>query len=143
MKTATKKAKPVILPKKPSALIRIALEDLAKAERSKKCEINMMDWHYTNGATCTVCLAGAVMRSSLGVPDTVDKWPDDCGRNENQLFAINDLRTGDVADAFEQLGKPFSEGIRFERDITPYEKDRTAFKRDMRKLAADLEAAGY
>jgi hypothetical protein len=43
----------VKLPKKPSALLRLALADLEKAEKSPRVKINMGEWHETNGH-CTV-----------------------------------------------------------------------------------------
>ncbi len=62
------------LPGKPSQLIRIAMTDLAKAEKAK-LKIDMGDWvtlQYKKPKNkpavkvCTVCLAGSVMMNTLG-----------------------------------------------------------------------------
>lgn len=55
------------LPNKLSELLRIALEDLKKAEQSPEYIINMDNWSLYNGSTkkCEVCLAGAVVAIEL------------------------------------------------------------------------------
>lgn len=134
----------VILPRKPSELIRIGLEDLEKAEQSPNCVIEMGEWHTPDDAgKCCLCLAGSVMRARLGVTD--DRWADaySMGENEDQLVAINMLRIGSVGQAFKDLGLPPDEGRPLDRTITEYEDSPTEFKREMNALAADLAAAGY
>lgn len=80
------------LPKKPSALILLALDDLAKAERSPRYRVDMGTYHggsenlpqydpatckvtRPKAAPCVVCLAGSVMAFSLNVPPEIDVEP--------------------------------------------------------------------
>jgi hypothetical protein len=140
-------AAPVVLPRVPSQLIRIALEDLEKAEKAEGIVIDMGTWHapWLRRQLCAVCLAGSVMRSRLGVPDDVEvyPWDEEVSVNENQLCAINSLRTGSVSEAVDELRIDFPEAYAQDRGVTPYHRDRAAFFSEMRKLADDLEAAGY
>lgn len=54
------------LPDKPSAFIRVALEDLKKVERDRLSCVDMTSWHssYDDGS-CSVCLGGAVLWDQL------------------------------------------------------------------------------
>ena len=135
------KRKPGIrLPNKLSKMILATLPDLAKAERARGVVINMRTWHKTNGK-CEVCWAGAVMRRA--VPDSREAAPEDFSpATERKLDALAYLRTGDVSGALIAMNRPWACCILLSRSITPYDKDRVAFKLEMRKLAADLEQAG-
>lgn len=125
-KTAKTKPAKVTLPKIPSQLIRIALKDLEKAERTPKTRINMGTWYDTNGS-CTVCLAGSVMANTLKEQSELVKakkrieypsfyndgsefnlYPDLYRSNSSQLFAINNLREGTLDDAARRLGLSYS-----------------------------------
>ena len=145
----------------PSAFIREALVDLVKCERSKKYDINMANWHYPGEGSCSVCLAGSVMAQTLQADPLEALSPSDMNpypisfltKTEVQLRSLNRFREGSVTGAFEKLtnvktyNKPryrkyilFS---RLDREIVDYAVDKTKFKRQMRKLAGDLEKAGY
>lgn len=135
------KAKVTILRRIPSKLIYIALADLAKAEKSKKYDIDMdFDWHGLLGDICIVCLAGSVMAFSLGADQTKDLTPLDMKANYWQLMALNSLRNGNVIEACHQLGLP--QRVDLNTDITPYRTSPTAFRCDMEALAAKLEREG-
>ena len=123
------------LPKKPSALILLALGDLAKAERSAQYRIDMGSWHVGidaepasydpetckaeksgEASCCAVCLAGSVMAFSLNVPDTLSIEPYAYPRDvRHALLAINDFRVGDVGEGLEGMGVPAAK-IRRARD---------------------------
>lgn len=131
------------LPDKPSALIRLALADLVKCERSKKYRIDMEFWHMPN-SQCAVCLAGAVIAKTLGADSGRYVGPSDfLNDTYRKLCALNAFRTGSCRAGFEYLRRSVIRGRSFYRDIVDYEDDPKEFKRDMRKLAADLEEAGY
>lgn len=129
------------LPKKPSALILLALNDLAKAERTKGYEINMGDWHVAADTAprydpetckvtapdddCYVCLAGSVMAFSLNVPRSVELTPGDFSTDvQNALYAVNDFRVGDVGAALRRIGiaeaKVNKAAVLFGKAATPY-----------------------
>ncbi len=81
----------------PSALIRVALEDLETCEQDPHYKIYMNDWHSTFGDQCDVCLAGAVMAQSLGAPRNCDLTPVGfTAEVETRLFALDSFRKGYV-----------------------------------------------
>ena len=95
--------------KKPSKLIAIALDDLKKAERSGKYEIDMSFYHvplelpYTAGRyQCAVCLAGSVMAFSLKANSNFEALPTEF-KSSKQLIALDYLRRGVVHGALEYL----------------------------------------
>ena len=124
-----KKTGPRILPRKMSALIKIALADIRKAEKAEDMIIDMNVWFepaeivcrvdgLTNGGVdysdtavisrtpaCIVCAAGSVMRYSLEADITDDSVSTDSfPGNKDQLYAIDYLRSGEVLSAAIQLG---------------------------------------
>lgn len=144
---AKKTEEPVVLPRVPSQLIRLALKDLAKCEKSPLYEVDMSGWHIPippNGtrAMCSVCLAGAVMAQSLQVPLLANEqpWTPKHLDNFNQLMALDSLRKGRVSTALRILGLP--DAGDHDRPVHYYGMDPKRFRRDMLKLARDLEKAG-
>lgn len=136
------------LPDKPSELIRLALSDLEKCEADPRYSIDMERWHKPNG-TCAVCLAGAVMAQTCGVPVDNDVSPHSCmGGDTKKLMALDDFRVGFVDSAVGKLGHILPHNFQLDdqdegyRDMPLYEDDQAAFKADMRKLADDLEQVG-
>ena len=141
------------LPKKLSALIRVALVDESRAFRSKLYHIDMSNWHVPAHNElrdqCQVCLAGAVMAFSLKADINEDLAPSmySCSR---QLQALNLIRKGDVQYALRELEgrerlhrvKEFTE-LEWELciEVVKYHDDRTKWRRDMKKIATRLEAA--
>ena len=97
------------LPTKLSALIELAISDAHKLDREIYYPSFAM-WHsshdsYENGASCAICLAGAVIAGSLRQPHEVTvslgSYPiQTC----NSLFALNAVRAGDIEAAFEEMG---------------------------------------
>lgn len=131
------------LPSKPSDLAELALRDMRKAIGSPHYHINMRVFHKPN-KTCAVCVAGAVMAFTLGVPHNEYLGPGDFPEYiRGKLYAIDCLRSGAVGAAFFDLGRSQEKGEKFDRRIAPYkERNRKPFFQDMRALIKDLRAAG-
>ena len=149
-----------ILPKVPSELIRIALADLKKVEDHPSITVDMDDWIASNydgldtndrpseHRICSAGLAGAVVIFSLaGGPDSIPARiisPRYFPENENQLFAIDSLRSGYIADMFDFLGLDPDDGYSYEGLVTtPYEESPEEFKEELEKLAKILEKDGF
>lgn len=130
----------------PSKLIRQALEDLRAVEKNKEYIVDMGEWHSPrprarNGPRCCVCLTGAVMAQSMGVPidDSYDPLYVEDSTVRNKLFALNSFRSGAIDAGLNWLGKQLNGRLDSIRWITPYDSNPGQFKRDMLKLAKDLE----
>lgn len=124
------------LPGKPSALIRLALADLAKVRKDPRYKVDMTGWHYKAASKCHVCAAGAVMAKTL--KKNINRKFDarNFGEESEALVAIDNMRRGWVGIALAFLGLP--NGGKFSRTMS------CKFKRsEMLKLAKDLEKAGY
>lgn len=127
------------LPDKPSALLRLALDDLAKVEAlSDRYQVDMERWHLPDAARskCSVCLAGSVMAMSLGADPTMAldpyEWWDDT--IEKKLELLNELRLGNTATI---------SGARcLSRSVPHYSTSPTQFRTALLSLASDLEALG-
>lgn len=133
-----------ILPRIPSDLIELALADLIKCERSKKYIIDMSRWYVPDDyyGLCAVCLAGAVIAQHLG-DGPERRRPEDFRGNTGALNALDCFRIGDIKSGFGSLRLPLSKTDQFDRDIIHYAGDPGKFKRQMRRLARDLRAAGF
>jgi hypothetical protein len=141
-----------LLPDKPSAVLSLGLKDLEKAERSKKYEVYMGDWHipagqYGDGTRrpCAVCMAGSVMAFSLKADDEAFKFPHDYDSDTRfKLSAINAFRTGQVISGLRLMD--FSSDFiakkkLFDRHVADYNEDPKKFKQEIKKLISDLKAA--
>lgn len=96
------------LPEKLSALIEVALVDLAAVRADPRYVIDLGIYHHKPSATepCSVCLAGAVMAGTLGADIVRDLGPYNFGETaRDQLHALNHVRVGRVEDA-EQFVHP-------------------------------------
>jgi len=154
------------LPDKPSALIRLAIDDITKVEQMKtKYKIDMDTWHqpattvtdpndfnYEYSANhdpkkrCAVCLAGSVMACTLKVDPTLDVTTDNFDKDtENKLDAIDAFRCGDLHHAFETLGlaKKFPRYLMDEIEMVDYSSSPKKFKEEQLHLADVLEALGF
>ena len=134
------------LPDKPSELIRVALADLRKVERSKKYVVYMGVYHEPDrgrGGKCFVCLAGAVMAKSLSAARDRPLFPEDFPKPvKHKLIAIDSLRIGHIRESMDYLGKRLPKTIPHYIDVEDYGDDPAQFNRDMRKLAKLLEDHG-
>jgi len=115
-----------VLPNKLSALIRVGINDLIKAETARNVMINMYVFHNigrainimtkkfrdTHGyadddSICCVCLAGTVMINTLGGSidhyENTDKWGLEV---QSKLYALDEIRRGHIQAAMSQLNIP-------------------------------------
>lgn len=147
------------LPDKPSALIRLALDDLRKVERDARYAVDMGYWHTgtwepEHNNTCMVCLAGAVMAGTLGADPTQVRYPD-CYSLETEArlesldcFRVGNVRNGlyrfhqrtETADAYEGIGIELAGAV---PEYYVSGEDNTGWYAGMEKLADDLQARGY
>lgn len=159
--------KKVILPTKMSALIKLALKDIRKMEKTAGVVVDMSTYFEPkseivcatdSGAivekrtACILCAAGAVMAGTLGANIRGhSKFPEDFKGNECQLNAIDCLREGQIADAASTLdlitGGYFSEEYKkysaFNEPIPEYKPmNPKPFHKAMEKLQVKLEKAG-
>jgi hypothetical protein len=166
-KAKAKRKQQVILPKKLSALIKIALRDIRKAEAlPKQFIVEMSDWYAPENVECrtrddiliethkicSVCAAGSVMAFSLGArKNHPNEGLSPCRfpRNEKQLNAINELREGSASQAYYCLGLKFtpedSETLEeLNTGIPNYDReDPEPFHEAMTDFQESLKEAGY
>ena len=133
------------LPDKPSALIRLALDDLAKCEQDPRYTINMCAWHFPHGdGNCSVCLAGAVMAQHLNISVQEERFPssfDDFELNR-KLRALNAFRAGWITGGLDHLGITIPENLIGSMTVESYRYDADQFYTDMRHMANILEKEG-
>ena len=109
---------PITLPTHPSRLIRVALADLSAIEADDRYVVDMSEWHrpaYDDDRgrkVCSVCLAGAVLAKTVGVPhkqtiSTADL--DQYDRVEGRLRALDFFRLGEISAGLEMLGYDVNE----------------------------------
>lgn len=93
------------LPRKLSALLRIAVEDAQKAEATPGYVLHMGTWHSPrHDGVCRVCMAGAVMAMRLEVPRDQDTGVSACAGNGDALNAVDDMRVLEFEEAAWSLG---------------------------------------
>jgi hypothetical protein len=135
------------LPDLPSALIRVALEDLEKCEKDPRYEISMGDFHFAYQNKCYVCLAGAVIAQTLGAGHQRDCGPTalvrmGMEREARAMYALDSFRVGRVEEALGYLQIPKPADMPATRAHWHYSSDPAQFKTDMRALADLLESKG-
>ena len=137
------------LPKVPSALIRLALADLAKVEADPRYVVDMKVWHSPRAdERCHVCFAGTVIAGTLAATSAVYRVAEDFGEEAcSSFYALNDFRSGYVALGIDQMGLHDKAQALFGGPseivcVTPHEVDPTAFRRDMNAMADMLESKG-
>lgn len=140
-------------PKKLSAAIMMALNDLALVKKDPSYKVNMGSWHTPYDTDlCHVCFAGSVMAKEFGSDPTEELDAFAFGSEWAKVFyALDVVRKGLIAlalqkfyslsiDRFDEFSgltcDLYNEGLSFERD--PEE-----FKNAMCDLAAMLESLGY
>lgn len=143
--------------KKLSTLLKLSMEDAAKAARSKKYVFAMSSWHRPmSGGRCAICQAGATMAVRLKVdPKQEIDWRDiemdlEFGPfdtpTRHRLSALDSLRVGDVGEAYESMFfRPLSAKKlqMFGEPSFCYGDSYTAkYRAAMRRLIKDLKRAG-
>lgn len=131
------------LPKKPSRLIQLALEDLAVCETDPRYEICMGAWHGPVGGICLVCLAGATMARLGATPDKTFNHQSFGKVNRSRFLALNFFRTGRINDAFVELGIKRPRGIGAQYAVPSYEFDPAGFKRALVRIFRRLEKLSF
>ena len=136
-----------------SAVIRVALDDLARVESDPRYKVNMTQWHRPIAGVCHVCLAGAIMAETLGVPPEafigapdlstwLYKMSDDVsGGARARLMALDLVMRGYTDDALIWVVVTPPKGVEWP-PVTPYADDPAAFRRDLLAVAAALEERG-
>jgi len=146
------------LPDKPSDLIRLALKDEDKANRSPKYRVHMNIWHevytYDRQQLCHVCFAGAVMAFTLGAKWADDLEPEDfINGNHDKLNALDAFRTGDIYEGvgiMQLIGKVRKANIFDEEEFHPhfyfpiadYEDNRRKWRKSMFGIANIFAGGG-
>ncbi len=144
---------------KPSDLLEQAMEDLEKTEKSEKYKVDMGLWHRTideddvryssedykkeDIGRCAICLAGSTMACRLGIAHDISASPSDFDNSiKYKLMALDSFRVGSIEDALGWLGKSdyaeFLSDLPDFIDVTPYESDKEAFKRNMKEIVEML-----
>ena len=156
----TEEQRTKFLAMKPSALIREALLDVQECLTDKRYGVDMSFWHHRaqeKGDLCLVCMAGAHMAKSLGLPIDAKNQPledlvgtlgftgADAQRARRRFEALDQIRTNHPAFALDSFGL-----MSFKRDwdpasfhITPWDEDRGEFIKDVELLADRLEKEGH
>ena len=133
----------------PSALLLLAITDLARCELDPNYVIQMFTWHsprsyYSNA--CSVCLAGAVMAQSLNTPLRERRRPADFDEHTaNSLKALDWFRLGYLRYGLVVLGHKDEARLESieDRSITPHDVDPTEFFSDMMSTHRYLLKMGY
>lgn len=114
------------LPKKLSALLRLAVRDAQAIEKMDGYELYMYNYHRpAYGDTCYVCMAGAVMATSLGADRRKSTGPSDFGALEGRLRAIDGMREGLVDFAAELAEINLTDDqVSVARDVGEFIRDR-------------------
>lgn len=145
------------LPGRPSALIRLAINDLRAVEKMRSLfTVDMGRWagRDSSGKKCAVCLAGSVMANTLSKPDKFAKKiingdvysnpdPEDFANEDSALCALDNFRMGSLSTAFDELGLHLPDNFYAYIPVERYEDDKVKFKKKMLALADALEAEGY
>ena len=94
----------------PSALIRLALEELVKRDEDPRYEVDMSTWHsmntyYGTKGTCYVCWAGSLIAryeppSTEVSPSAFSRLPDVIRK---RYEALDTFRTGDILGGLKLL----------------------------------------
>lgn len=126
------------------SLLKLAIDDLKKVERlPKKYIISMHDWHNYDEDTgkCRVCMAGAVLACTVKIGKTTSVGSE-TEELDRQTSAINALRCGRVAEAYEVLYQKTmapAKVSRLDDNITSYNDDKEQFHEDIKRLHATLK----
>jgi len=102
------KPKEVKLPNKLSGLLRLAVKDCRKAQKSKKYKLNMRVLHEppNKKGKCEVCMAGAILAFTMKVP--INSYILSFGAApyaEHELHTVDLARQGRFVDALHKLNK--------------------------------------
>ena len=151
------------LPKKLYKLLELALIDLEKSEQNND-QISIGDWIIfdTKNNKYSVCLAGALMKNTMGLDrfakfkigddDKIYIYPYIYGRSyekgaDSRLIAIHNISYGLITNALFYNYKEkllnhikYNEFMNIEnKSITPYEENSIEFKNDIKDIIQYLK----
>lgn len=130
-------------PKKLSKLIRLALNDLSKVERSSRHRVDMKSWHHpvylgkSLVPTCYVCFAGSVMSKTLKCDLESYQTPENFSDPWIDAFRILDA----VREGYLPL-KVQDYGIDSHREVPQYKSGNSPWRKAMWKIVKELESVG-
>lgn len=130
------------LPRHAPTLIRLALESLEAMQKNPRVIIDMRHWVTRHKRMFRLCLSGCVMVHRLGVsPNPDSEWCAQCGDNQDQLYAINALRTGALLWAARVLGQVKPKALPDFVKVPLFEDGQPAFVAALQALADQWEQA--
>ena len=142
------------LPSTLFGLLGTALDDFAVIEKDPKYRVAMNIWHEYDATKdqCIVSLSGAILavtksmnrRINIKLGSIYDDGYPIAASLKRKLFAIDDLRIGDVKSAWRtiNLGANLDylpPNLPHDRDIIPYYKDSKEWWNEMNQLRVELE----
>lgn len=148
------------LPDLPSALIRVAVSDLALCQITPGYIINMTEWHTpTKSGICQVCLVGSLMAMTYKMPRILSSGPGDFNRKvDKKMDFLDTIRKGGsygLSVLLPEIGIAFNEkklealcDIIYDSPSATYLRDHDcnngspAFKQALLDIATQLEQAG-
>lgn len=149
------------LPGVPSALIRVALDDLIRIEKDARYKVNMGHWHqpleqdefrHPPVKKCEVCFGGVVIAGRIDDPTLQLTAYCFTQPTYHRLLALDCFRYGDLEGALLVYMKINNKqkaaatakfgDLGFNIEIVSYRDDPKQFKKDMRGLARKLESIG-
>lgn len=111
------------LPRLLSGLVDLAARDIAAVHEDPDYRFMSLAWHSPMDGICHVCIAGAVLAKSVGLPPSIriDRpagvqafIPGVAGeRVMAKLHALDDVRIGRVDGALRRLGQRPPDGVSF------------------------------
>ena len=136
----------MLLPDTLHELLDLALNDFDKVMEDDKYAVNMGGWHLRGYGKkkCRVCLAGSVMAKTLAVRRWHDAWPSDYDNDTSRkLFAINDLRLGNLNDAYYYVyGENPSKNLDKEANVSYFLNNAENWRADMAAVLEILKREG-
>ncbi len=132
--------------KKPSVIMKIALDDLEACEKDPRYQIVMDTCHEAYEDKCCVCMAGAVLAKSLGADIKFNAAIYFAHRFENPsplygyLRAIDSFRQGYLAVGLMQLNVDIRDSkIPAMIYVPPYQTQPAAFKVGILRVISTLQ----
>lgn len=135
-------------------LLEIAIKDLKKFERTPNCIVSMAEWlvQYGVGGPCYGCLAGSVLKGTLGCVVDVGAYSEllpekiDDPHTRDSMYALNLLRLGKTQGAvktfYQNIGgsPPNADWVADDLEVVSYHNDKKKFYRDMNIILKILKA---
>lgn len=135
-----------------SELIKGALQQLEAFEGAENTKVNMNIWvRQTRHGPCFACLGGIWVLSQAGVKDfrhrdsVIKSYREalEVKETKRQEMALEEVRSGEFCEAHRTLtGNYDPELHRFDREITPYDKNPKEFKLQLMQVAEALQEEG-